>query len=242
MLKPVDELPLHVRIAELARTLQEQNSAQETVDSIARLAADWLGEDSEAGISLVHHHYIETVAATAEFVTHGDTLQYQLREGPCLDAAWQHEQVHSPRLLTDERWPVWGPRIADECGVESMLCTRLFTNETTLGALNLYSKHLDAFDRQTREEAIAISAQAAVALAAARQVGHLHVAVDHRTTIGKALGILIERFDISDDRAMHVLRRLSSDQNRKLYDIAVELVATRSIPSDPDASGRSLTM
>jgi ANTAR domain len=40
------------------------------------------------------------------------------------------------------------------------------------------------------------------------------MAVDRRTAIGKAVGMIMERFDLSDDRAFDVLRRLSSHENR----------------------------
>jgi AmiR/NasT family two-component response regulator len=63
-----------------------------------------------------------------------------------------------------------------------------------------------------------------------RQVEQLTEGMEHRTTIGKALGLLMERFDMSDDEAFAYLTRCSSHQNRKLYDIAVEFVETRELP------------
>ena len=64
-----------------------------------------------------------------------------------------------------------------------------------------------------------------------KQVEQLTEALDRRTTIGQALGMLMERFDISHDEAFAFLVRCSSHQNRKLYDIAVELVETRELPA-----------
>jgi len=52
-----------------------------------------------------------------------------------------------------------------------------------------------------------------------------------RTAIGKAIGIVMERFQISDDRAFHLRARLSSYENRKLYDIATELSSTGNLPA-----------
>jgi AmiR/NasT family two-component response regulator len=63
-----------------------------------------------------------------------------------------------------------------------------------------------------------------------RLVEQLTVAVEHRTTIGMALGMLRERLDLSADEAFAYLRRASSHQNRKLYDIAREFVATGKLP------------
>ena len=64
------------------------------------------------------------------------------------------------------------------------------------------------------------------------EVEHLRLAVEHRTTIGKALGILMERYDLGDDQAFDYLRRLSQQSNRKLFEIANELVTRRSVHED----------
>jgi AmiR/NasT family two-component response regulator len=61
-------------------------------------------------------------------------------------------------------------------------------------------------------------------------VKHLELAVAHRTTIGMALGILMERYNVDHEAAFARLRRASSVQNRKLYDIASELIDTRVLP------------
>jgi AmiR/NasT family two-component response regulator len=54
-------------------------------------------------------------------------------------------------------------------------------------------------------------------------IRQLMVAVERRTVIGIALGILMERQGLTQDDAFERLRRLSQHQNRKLYDIASEV-------------------
>ena len=61
-------------------------------------------------------------------------------------------------------------------------------------------------------------------------IAQLREGMEHRTTIGVALGILMERHDISQDAAFTLLRRASSTSERRLYDIALELAATRQLP------------
>jgi hypothetical protein len=62
---------------------------------------------------------------------------------------------------------------------------------------------------------------------------HLELAVAHRTTVGMALGIPMERYSIDHEAAFARLRRASSVHNRKLYDIARELIDKRVLPDDP---------
>ena len=61
-------------------------------------------------------------------------------------------------------------------------------------------------------------------------IEQLTEAVEHRTVIGQALGILMERFNFDGDQAFDYLARCSQEQNRKLYAIAVEFVETRELP------------
>lgn len=121
----------------------------------------------------------------------------------------------SSNLAADLRWRQWGPRIARDFAVGSMLCVRLFTDEDTLGALNLYFLRKDAFDETARIEALALAAHVAVALAAAQEIGQLRVAIEGRTVIVQAEGILMERFGLSAREAFSALVRVSSVTNRE---------------------------
>lgn len=61
------------------------------------------------------------------------------------------------------------------------------------------------------------------------QIANLEVAVAHRTVIGQAIGILMERFDLDSDHAFALMARLSQDRNVKLYALATEIVERRQI-------------
>lgn len=61
-------------------------------------------------------------------------------------------------------------------------------------------------------------------------VAQLREAVEHRTVIGIAIGVVMTRLDLDREAAFETLRRTSSQLNRKLYDIAVEVSRTRELP------------
>jgi AmiR/NasT family two-component response regulator len=63
-----------------------------------------------------------------------------------------------------------------------------------------------------------------------QELADLREALVTRGVIGEAKGILMERFWLTDDEAFELLKRLSSEQEVKLRDIAAELVRTREIP------------
>jgi GAF domain-containing protein len=183
-----------------------------------------------AGISVVGPESIVTPAGSDEALKRIDELQFALKEGPCFDALRLHETVQSRDLATDERWPTWGPYVASEIGVVCIVSYRLFTSEDTLGAMNLYSRGREAFDADDVDNGRALAAHVAVALAASQNAEHLEVAIKNRTIIGRAEGILMERFDIPPDQAFAVLRRVSQHRNVKLNRVAEELVRTRETP------------
>lgn len=221
------------RMAQIAREVRSADDVAQAGDRISAAAVDLLGGHAQAGVSVAHRgRRVENLGATADVVRSGDELQVELGEGPCLDAIWEKEQVVVEHLAADHRWPRWGPRMADE-GISSMLCTRMFTNERQLGALNIYSTEPDAFDEEAQETARMLAAHAAMSVAAAQQVEGLMFAVDRRATIGKALGIIMATYDVDEERAFAVLQRLSSHGNRKLFDVAQDVVATRSLPQRP---------
>lgn len=65
--------------------------------------------------------------------------------------------------------------------------------------------------------------------AALEENSNLRLALQHRTVIGQACGILMERHKITADKAFAALVRVSSVRNVKVYDLAEELLATGEI-------------
>jgi AmiR/NasT family two-component response regulator len=76
-----------------------------------------------------------------------------------------------------------------------------------------------------------LAAHASVALAGAQQENNLRKGMDNRDLIGQAKGILMERYKLTADQAFGVLARVSQEMNRKLADIARELIATGVVPT-----------
>ena len=229
--RPVVPNPLSQDIADAARELQGAEGSQDTMDAVVRLAQDLVDNCQEAGISLVYgRERIDTPAATGDVPRRVDELQYEFDQGPCLDAIREQESVYCPDLEDEQRWGEWAAATTRETGVRSMLCFRLFTNEETVGALNLYAYRPDAFGDNDRDQGLALAAHAAVAVAAAQEIDQLKTAKDGRTIIGQAQGILMERFDLDATRAFQVLIRVSSTHNRKLRVVAEELTQTRRTP------------
>lgn len=217
--------------AELAQALTNAGSVQQTADEVVEQALIALGA-SYGGITLIRGGgRLETLAPSDDLVVKADLLQYELREGPCVDAAWQGRTLASQDLAADCHWPEWGPRAA-HLGIGAVLAAELSATETgrRLGALNLYWSTPTTFTSDDLAYANIFAVHAAVALANSLRDAQLSTALDARKVIGQAQGILMERYGLTTEQAFEVLRRYSQDHNVKLRLVAEQLVATRQFP------------
>lgn len=213
-------------IAHAVRDMATAPTFDSTLDRAVELCMEAIPSCDLAGISIRDSREVRTLAASSELLRQIDDLQFQLTEGPCYDALRLHEVVVSNDLAADERWPRWGSRMVEEVGVRSVLSLRLFTNSDTLGALNLYGRPVTAFGNDDVQEGQVLAAHAAALVASSVKESQLTTALEHRTILGQATGILMERFGLEADAAFGVMRRISQTHNLKLYQIAQHLVST----------------
>jgi len=217
---------LSQRLADLARDMQQQTGNEAVMEVIVSAAVSTVPGADEASISLAHRsHRVVSAAATSDVPRRFDDLQQETRQGPCMDAMYEHHTIRVDDLATDERWPELARR-SQEIGVASMLCFQLFVTGDDLGALNLLSRRPAAFTDESERIGLLFASHAAVAVAQARKVNHLNTALASRDIIGMAKGVLMERYKITDDRAFAVLTRASQQSNVKLREVADHLVRT----------------
>ncbi|WP_277452858.1 GAF and ANTAR domain-containing protein [Janibacter sp. DB-40] len=219
------------RFAAVVRALHTEQGMQETLQRAVDAAVELFPGCDHACVSLVHRsHRIDTPAFTDEAARRGDELQYRLQEGPCLDAIWTEETVHSEDLTTEERWSTWGPLAADELGIRSMLCFQLFTSRDSLGALNLYGIRTSAFSEADVTMGYALAAHVSIALAGERDLSDANLAMAGKILIGQAEGILMERHALDGQQAWESLARLAVDQQVSMEAAAAQVIEDRSHP------------
>lgn len=216
------------RLVDAARRLSKTltpGDLDHTLDRITTAAVEVLPDVNYASITVRHSDgRLETFAPTAPVLRDLDAAQYELHEGPCYDAAVEEAHVTSPNLAADERYPRYG-EIAVAAGIRAQAGVRLFdTPKKAQGALNLYSHSVGAFEDMTSLTKL-FAHQSAMAIEYANEIHNLQESVRTRKTIGQAIGIVMERYDLTDDRAFAFLTRLSQHRNVKLRLVAQEIVA-----------------
>jgi GAF domain-containing protein len=215
-------------IAAAVRTINQSQTLEETLQKIAEVARKSVPGFDQVGISALHKDgRVETKAATGDLVYRLDDIQYSLGEGPCVDTLRESTIVPVPRIRHDRRWPRFVPQ-AVELGLRSQLAVKLYLDsEATLGGINFYSTNSEELHPEAEALAELFAAHSAIALGHARERETLNEALHSRKVIGQAIGILMERYQMNEDRAFAFLVRASSHENIKLRDIARELVNQR---------------
>ena len=172
------------------------------------------------------------MAASSDRAQALDEIQYHYGDGPCLTAAREHRVVYVPDTRTDPRWPAYG-QAAAEAGIMAAVGVPLELAGEATAALDVYADHPEAFDPATIEviqrhvQAVSATVRLAVRLARHRDtVADLQAAMESRTTIDLAVGIIMGQNRCTQDEAFEILRAASNHRNVKLRELAADLVTT----------------
>jgi GAF domain-containing protein len=195
-----------------------------------------------AGITMMVEGSPRTAVFTHPDAPEIDKAQYRSGEGPCMYAFRDQQIYRIDSTLEDDRWPEFA-QLAAEHGIRSTLSVPLAARNHKLGALNMYAETVGAFTEAHERSVRLFADQASIALANAqvywdaRQLSeNLSQAIESRETISQAVGILIAVGGRSPDEAFQILVSASQRENRKVRDIAQEIV-TRTIERGTEGAG-----
>jgi GAF domain-containing protein len=231
-------------LTELGSVMLEMPSVERAIDDVAALAAGVVSPPASCGITLERGAQPFTVASSGAMAAHVDEVQYARNDGPCLEAMRTGHAVTVEDMARETRWDGY-PAHALAYGVRSSLSLPLTIDERTRGALNLYAALGSAFPQEVHQRVELFARQASAVLTVvtrqSRQVvlsDQLREALANRSVIDQALGIVMDQQGCDAAQAFAVLREASQHSNRKLRDVAAELVRTvsGSVPAPPPFS------
>lgn len=164
-----------------------------------------------------------------------EQLQYELGEGPCVDAYHQDRPVLEPDLAHPAvpRWLGFtGPAVS--AGVQAVFGFPLRVGEVRLGALNLYCSRSGALTDDQHADALVmadIAAQAVLVLQAGAPPGalaaELEKGADFHYVVNQAAGMVAAQLDGSVAQALIRLRAYAFGNDRALAEVAEDVVARR---------------
>ena len=233
--READEAELYAGLNRVAGIVAGARGVIETLRDVAEFAAQAIPGVDGACVALIDRRQgtpsVQTWAATELLVDDIDAVQYdELKEGPCITCMQSGRPTVSGSLGSDGRWPHFGGRVA-RMHVHSALALPLIVDGQVIGSINAYAKGRDAFGDHAVRLAFQFATTAAVAVYNAQLLANAHErtlrlqrALDSRSVIDQAVGIIRSRSGGSADEAFERLTHISQIENIKLHAVAERLV------------------
>jgi GAF domain-containing protein len=237
----MSDIPFGDSISALSRFFVGDATMGETLSRVADLACTAVPSADLVGLTMLVDGRPTTAVFTDETSPEIDSAQYESGDGPCLHAFRTKLPCRIDDTESDHQWPAFSEAAAAH-GVRSVLSMPLLATHEGVGALNFYSRRPKAFSPDESDVAGLFAAQAAIVLANARAYWDAHElsqqlteAMASRATIEQAKGILMGAQRCGPDEAFQILVRASQRENRKLRDIAEQVVqgTQRPAPKPP---------
>lgn len=236
-----------VEVAEAMQALSERAEVEDgrsPLDRLVDISVQQVPGARWVSVTMLRGGCFSTAASTDEAATTADRLQYDIGEGPCVDAVLEDPLYLTDDVATDPRWVRWGRRAAAEVGVRSVLALRLNLHgqPDVIAGLNIYSGDLGAYDDSAVGMGLVLATHASSVVGemlANDRAHNLMQALESNRDIGVAMGVLMQRHGFTREQAFDVLRVASQDSNRKLADIAAEVAHTGTLTIRHRRPGRA---
>jgi GAF domain-containing protein len=213
--------------------LREQAGRDGLMDALQHMldATRQLFSASGAGFMMLDGgSALSAVAATDAPGRLLEERQERVGHGPCVDCLTLDQVVTTQDLAADDRWPQLLPELPD-AGVRAVLGVPMRTHGVALGALNVYRSQPHAWDDS---EIAALESYGTVLEGLLRTALESHQrerlaqqlqhALDNRVPIERAVGVIMARESVDPVTAFNELRRRARSAERKVADVATELL------------------
>jgi hypothetical protein len=222
------------RLRILARLAGDEPAGQQT-RRLCQVCAEVI-EVTGAGIMLMSGDVRQgSVCSTDEVSAAIERLQYELGEGPCIDAYRFDRPVLEPDLANPARarWVAFsGPALI--AGARALFGFPLQVGSVRLGALNLYRDRPGPLDEEQHADALVMAEVAAHALLLLQAdappgtvAAELEAGADFQYVVHQAAGMVAAQLDVTVGTALIRLRAYAFGHDRPLADVARDVVARK---------------
>ena len=219
-------------LVELADTLVADFDVVELLTLLADRCVDVL-DVGAAGLMLVAPDgSLRVMASSSEAMRVLELFEIQAQQGPCLDCFRTGKPVINQDLVAaHDRWP----RFATEAlaaGFHSVHALPMRLRGKVIGALNLFHPEPGAMRQADVDAAQAFADVATIAILQHRAATEAHAlneqlngALNTRIVIEQAKGVVAERQGLDMEQAFATLRNHARNHNRRLADVATDVIA-----------------
>lgn len=223
------------RVAEVLRrfagTLVHEYDLDEVMSAFGADVAEILGAAGAGAMVADESGDLRFVATSEERLDELERLQIELEEGPCLLAYLTGQPVVAADLRTDERFPRFGPQ-AVAAGMRAVHSFPMALDDTTVGALNLYTEQVSDLAAEARALGQSFADVATIYLLHARDraenerlTSGLQKALDSRVVVEQAKGYLASELGVTVNEAFELIRNFARPRGIKASMVARSVLA-----------------
>ncbi|MFC4396576.1 MULTISPECIES: GAF and ANTAR domain-containing protein [Micrococcaceae] len=224
----------HGSVQELQSILVGSENGVEFLSGLSSLAAaavsEAAGDTIECAVTLKVKRRPATAAGSSARAIELDHIEQELGDGPCIRALREMAPVIIDDVDRDPRWQALNRRLAEH-NVRSTLGVPLEITGDASAALNFFATKPGVFTADVYDKAVGFAAAAHNTLNLSVRINNaqsraddLEAAMQSRTAINLACGVIMAQNRCSQEEAMEILTKVSSNRNRKLRDVAGELI------------------
>ncbi|MDQ1645321.1 MAG: hypothetical protein QOJ50_1505 [Cryptosporangiaceae bacterium] len=224
------EIELTDVFVEMADTLVDEFDVADFLHSLAERAVGLLGVAAAGLLVTDGQGTLKLVAASSERTRVLELFQLQTDQGPCVDCFRTGRPVSVADVRAVGSWPRFTVAAA-EAGFAAVHALPMRLRHDVIGALNLFDVAPGALSEETPRIAQALADVATIGLLQHRAIlsrdlmtEQLQTALNSRVLIEQAKGVIAERYCMDMAEAFVMLRKLARDTNRRLAELAGEIV------------------
>ncbi len=229
-------------LVELADTLVHEFDVVGFLQTLSTRCVELL-DLASAGVMLHdQHNRLQVIASSDERGRTLELMELQNDQGPCLDAYRLREPVQAGAHEAAARWPEF-TRHAEQAGYHSFAAVPLRLRQQTIGAMNLFGLRSTQLDERDLASAQALADIATIGLLNERTVREarsvaeqLQHALTSRVVLEQAKGVLAVTLDCTVDEAFLAMRGYARSNNRRLSELAGEVIRGEVGAADLQAS------
>ncbi|WP_344419398.1 GAF and ANTAR domain-containing protein [Pseudonocardia ailaonensis] len=222
---------------ELADTLVDDYDMIDLLDRLVGHSLRLLGADAAAIMLVDAGGGLRTVAASSEDAELMELLQLQAGEGPCVDCVRTATAVTVTDLSDTDRWPRFVAAASARGTFRSVHALPLRLRGEAMGAMNLLHHTPGPLPPEDLALGQALADVATIGILAERAVRRgevvteqLQNALNSRVVIEQAKGVVAQHSGVAMEEAFEQLRRYSRRSNRRLAEVAGDVVTRRLDP------------
>lgn len=223
--------------AQLADTLVDDYDVDEVLHQLVEYCVDLLAVDQAGLLFADQRGGLAVLASSSEQTRLLEAFQLKIGEGPCLDCYRTGQPVRVADLRrVSGRWPVFAAEAIKE-GFNAVFAVPLRLRRQVIGAMNLFSVAPSELSEQDRRVAQALADTATIGILHERALRReetlteqLQTALNNRTTIEQAKGVLAHAGNLQMHQAFDVLRRYARDHRTRIADLATQLASGELAP------------